>query len=56
MQDDINRIIEWCLTWSKELISEKCKIMHLGNQKDPKDYFISDRKLGAPDCEGNYMF
>ena len=33
-----------------ELSPEKCKIMHLGNQKDPKEYFIADRKLGT-DCE-----
>jgi hypothetical protein len=51
MQADINRIIEWCETWSMELSPEKCKIMHLGNQKDPKDYLIAGRKLGTTDCE-----
>ena len=51
MQADINRIIEKCETWSMKLSPEKCKKMQLGNQNDPRDYFIANRKLGTTDCE-----
>ena len=43
--------MEWCETWSMELSPGKCQIIHLGNQNDPKDYFVADRKLGTTDCE-----
>ena len=44
MQIDIDKIVEWCKTWSMELSPEKCKFMHLGKQSSLKDYFIAAEK------------
>jgi hypothetical protein len=43
MQTDIDKIVGWCKTWSMELSPEKCKVMHLGKQSNPKDYFIAEK-------------
>ena len=43
MQSDVNMIVEWCETWYMELSPEKCKVMHLGKQTNPEDYFISGK-------------
>ena len=51
MQSDINKIVKWCKTWSMELSPEKCKVMHLGTQTNPEDYFIAGKKLGVTECE-----
>ena len=51
MQTDIDKIVGWCKTWSMELSPEKCKVMHLGKQSNPKDYFIAEKKLGVTECE-----
>ena len=42
MQTDMEKKVEWCKTWSMELSQEKCKVMHLGKQSSPKDYFIAE--------------
>ena len=52
MQNDINRIVEWCVTWSMELISEKCKVIHLGKQSQTMDYLISDNNSAQPISKG----
>ena len=51
MQTDIDKIVGWCKTWSMELSPEKCKVMHLGKQSNPKDYFIAEKKLVVTECE-----
>ena len=51
MQSYINKIIKWCETWSMELSPEKCKVMHLGKQTNPEDYFIAGKKLSITECE-----
>ena len=50
MQSDINKIVKWCKTSSMELSPEKCKIMHLGKQTNPEDYFIAEKKIGVTEC------
>ena len=30
---------------------ENCKVMHLGKQFSPKDYFIAVKNLGVTKCE-----
>ena len=47
----INRIVKWCETWSMEISPEKCKIMHLGKQTNPEDYFIAGKKIDVTECE-----
>ena len=51
MKNDIDKIFEWCKTWSMEICPEKCKIMHLGRQSSLKDYFVYEKKLGVTNCE-----
>ena len=41
MKTDIDMIVEWFKTWSMEI----CKVMHLGKQSSPMDYFIAEKKL-----------
>ena len=33
------------------LSPEKCKIMHVGKQTNPEDFFIAGKKLGITECE-----
>ena len=54
MQSEINKIVKWCETWSMELSPEKCKVMHLGKQTNPNDYFIARKKQGITDCERDF--
>ena len=51
MQSDIKKIVKWCETWSMELNSESCKIMHLGRQSSPEEYFIEEKKLSVTEYE-----
>ena len=32
LQNDLNKLIEWCDTWGMKFNADKCKIMHLGNK------------------------
>ena len=34
-----------------ELSPEKCRILHLGKQTNPEDYFIAGKKAGVTECE-----
>ena len=51
MQFDINRIDKWCETWYMELSPENGKIMHVGKQTNPEDFFIAGKKIGVSECE-----
>ena len=51
MQYDIDKIVEWSKTWSMEIVLKKCKVMHLGKQSNPEDYFIAGKKLSVTECE-----
>ena len=52
-QDDINKIINWCKIWSMELSPEKCKVMHMGSQLNPKSYFVAEKRVDITKCEKN---
>ena len=34
MREDIDSIARWCCTWSMKLNSAKCKVMHIGKNKE----------------------
>ena len=34
-----------------ELSPEKCKVMHLGKQSNPEDYFIAGKNIGVTEYE-----
>ena len=50
-QSDINKIVKCSDTWSIGLSTEKCKIIHLGNQKNPRGYLVAGNKVGVTECE-----
>ena len=33
------------------LSPEKCKIMHVGKQTNPEEFFIAGKKIGVTECE-----
>ena len=43
MQNDIDKIVEWRNTWSMEITTEKFKVIRLGKQFSPKDYFVAEK-------------
>ena len=48
IQDDINRIADWCEEWLMFLNTEKCKVMRVGKRTLVIRYTINDRCTGAP--------
>ena len=42
LQNDIDKIKEWCDKWSMCLNAGKCKIMHLGNKNPVNEYYIEN--------------
>ena len=58
MQYDIKRIVKWCETWSMEfgLSPEKCKIMHVGKQTNPEEFFIAGKKIAVTDVKEIWVF
>ena len=48
IQDDINRIADWCEEWLMFLNTEKCKVMKVGKRTPMMRYTINDRCTGAP--------
>ena len=41
LQQDIDRLQQWSETWQLRFNASKCKVMHLGNQKEPHIYSMS---------------
>ena len=51
MQSYINRVVKRCEAWSMEVSPKKCKVMNLGKQSNPEDYFTAELKIGVTECE-----
>ena len=47
LQNDINRISQWCSSWSLPLNIEKCVVLHIGKNNPELLYFIDNHSLGA---------
>ena len=47
LQDAINKIYDWSITWQLRLASDKCQHCHISLSRisQPSDYFVSDFKL-----------
>ena len=47
LQDAINKVYDWSITWQLRLASDKCQHCHisLSPRPQPSDYFVSDFKL-----------
>ena len=40
LQEDIDRVSEWCKRWHISLITTKCKVMNIGQLNQCADYTI----------------
>ena len=49
-QSDINRIVEFCETWTMKLSLDKCKVIDFGIQSNPKDYFFGGKRIDVTEC------
>ena len=43
LQDDIDRITEWCNHWHMSFNTAKCKVINIGGQNQGADYTIRDQ-------------
>ena len=53
MQSDINKIFEWCETWSMELSPEKMHDDAFGETIKPGGLFHCRKKLSVTKCQRN---
>ena len=45
LQEDLNRITEWSLLWELPFNEDKCKCMHIGEEKNKHSYHMKDYAL-----------
>ena len=48
IQEDINRIADWCKEWQMFLNIEKCNIMKIGKRIPKVQYTITDPTIMVP--------
>ena len=54
MKFDINRIVKWCETWSMGLSPANCKVIYLGKQLNPEEYFIAEKNIIVTECQRDF--
>ena len=48
LQQDLSNLQNWSEKWQLRFNTTKCKVMHLGNQAEPSDYFmLANNELNA---------
>ena len=45
LQEDIDSLVRWSLNWQLPFNMEKCKIMRIGNDKNPQTYYMNEQPL-----------
>jgi hypothetical protein len=50
LQDDLNRVNDWCSTWLLKLNSNKCACLHLGFNNPGRQYYVNDIIVPDADC------
>ena len=45
LQEDIDSLVRWSLNWQLPFNVEKCKIMRIGNDKNPQTYYMNKQPL-----------
>ena len=45
LQEDIDSLVRWSLNWQLSFSVEKCKIMRIGNDKNPQTYYMNGQPL-----------
>ena len=51
IQNDLNNLTEWSLTWQLPFNYGKCKCLHIGKSNPKYDYVMHGRTLDKVDCE-----
>ena len=51
IQNDLNNLTEWSLTWQLPFNYCKCKCLHIGKSNPKYDYAMHGRTLDKVDCE-----
>jgi hypothetical protein len=51
VQDDLDRVAEWCRVWGMALNESKCKVMHVGRKNIWAEYFVNGHKLEVVETE-----
>ena len=51
LQEDLNKVVDWCDTWSMSLNAAKCKVMHCGKNNPTRAYWIGDTPLAITEKE-----
>ena len=51
LQEDLNRVVEWCDTWSMSLNAAKCKVMHCGKNNPKRANWIAKTPLVVTEKE-----
>ena len=54
IQDDLNNLTEWSLTWQLPFNCGKCKCLHIGKSNPKYDYVMHGRTLDKVDCEKRF--
>ena len=45
LQEDIDSLVRWSLNWQLPFNAENCKIMRIGNDKNPQTYYMNEQPL-----------
>ena len=45
LQEDIGSLVRWSLNWQLLFNVEKCKIIRIGNDKNPQTYYMNEQPL-----------
>ena len=51
LQADINRLIEWSVSWQLGYNESKCKVLHMGSNNPRRQYTMGDTVLEATEVE-----
>jgi hypothetical protein len=51
LQQALDRLCEWAVTWGMEFNVKKCKVMHLGYNNTAQAYTMGNQQLSATEEE-----
>jgi len=51
LQSDSDNLVTWAEKWQMDLNVQKCKVMHVGKQKDSFSYYMGGMKLTEEEVE-----
>ncbi len=48
LQKDLDNLSEWSNKWQLAFNATKCKVMHIDNQNENKNYYMNDENIRVP--------